>query len=285
MTAYLQRRAIPGVEQVKDGGYRRSILAEGRPALVEVRHLPDEHCLEIHLPPFLGKGLMGVAERVRRVFDLGADPFEIDSHLRKDVRLARAVAARPGARVPAAWDPYELAVRAILGQQVSVKGATTLAGRLVTAFGTPVDSFQPGGPTHLFPSPAVLADADVANIGMPRRRGWAINELARRVRDGDLCLSWGECPAETHAQLVSIPGIGDWTARYVAMRGLGEPDTFLAGDLGVRKALTQPGGKMPTPRQAEARAETWRPWRAYAVFYLWTENRPDGAGNGKEGSK
>ena len=170
-------------------------------------------------------------------------------------------------RVPGAWDPFELAVRAILGQQVSVRGATTLAGRLAERFGRPVEA--EGFPARLFPDAAVLADADISAIGIPGARAAAIRELARRVRDGELPLTWGSCAVDTHAGLVSIPGVGEWTARYVAMRGLGQPDMFLPGDLGVRKALAG-DGKLPTPRQAAAAAEPWRPWRAYGVLHLWT---------------
>jgi AraC family transcriptional regulator of adaptative response / DNA-3-methyladenine glycosylase II len=268
--AYLEQRAIPGVEWVGDGMYRRSVVLDGQPAVVEVRPEPEQQSVAVRLPSFVRRDLMEVVERVRRVFDLSADPMQIASRLGKDPFLSRAVAARPGVRVPAAWDPFELAVRAILGQQVSVKGATTLAGRLVEAFGVRIDGTAPEGPSHLFPTPAALAEAEIGKIGMPRSRGRAINELARRVRDDELPLSWGECPIETHKRLVQIPGIGEWTAQYIAMRGLGQPDTFMAGDLGVRRALADASGNLPTPQQAAALAEAWRPWRAYAVFYLWT---------------
>jgi AraC family transcriptional regulator of adaptative response / DNA-3-methyladenine glycosylase II len=266
----LQRRAIPGVERVADGTYRRTVVVDDQPAVVEVRPEPHTQSLTVRLPPFVRRDLLDVVERVRRVFDLAADPMQISSCLGTDPLLSRAVEARPGVRVPGAWDPFELAVRAVLGQQVSVKGATTLAGRLVEACGVRIDGMDPRGPSHLFPTPAVLAEADIGGIGMPRKRGHAINELARRVRDHELPLSWGECPIKTQARLVQIPGIGEWTAQYIAMRGLGQPDTFMPGDLGVRRALADANGNLPTPKQAADFAKTWRPWRAYAVFYLWT---------------
>jgi AraC family transcriptional regulator of adaptative response / DNA-3-methyladenine glycosylase II len=178
------------------------------------------------------------------------------------------VRKRPGLRVPGAWDPFELAVRAILGQQVSVRAATTLAGRLAAAFGCPIEPADSSAPSRLFPDAATLADADVASIGVPKMRAAAIRELARRARDGELSLSWGACEDDARAQLVSIPGVGEWTAQYVAMRALGRPDVFLPADLGVRRALAD-NGELPTPREAEDAARSWRPWRAYAVLHLW----------------
>jgi len=167
-------------------------------------------------------------------------------------------------------------VRAILGQQVSVKGATTLAGRLVERFGRDAVGVDASRPHRLFPAPDVLARADVAAIGMPESRADAVRGLAAAVRDGRLALDGGADPEETHAALVGLPGIGDWTARYIAMRALGEPDAFPAGDLGVRKALANGSGRLPTVREVTARAEAWRPWRSYAVLHLWIS-----AGDGK----
>jgi AraC family transcriptional regulator of adaptative response / DNA-3-methyladenine glycosylase II len=268
MLAYLGERATPGVEQVVDGMYRRSALLDDRPTFIEVRHEPKEARIHLWISRAVRRDLMDAVERVRRVFDLGADPMSIAQHLRRDPRLRRSVKKHPGIRVPGAWDPFELAVRAILGQQVSVRGATTLAGRLAERFGPPIETADPAAPTRLFPGPEALVEADIATIGMPQKRAAAIRELARRVHEGELPLTWGSCAVETHEGLVSIPGIGEWTAQYVAMRGLGQPDMFLPGDLGVRKALAD-NGKLPTPRQAAAVAETWRPWRAYGVLHLW----------------
>jgi AraC family transcriptional regulator of adaptative response / DNA-3-methyladenine glycosylase II len=268
MLEYLGARATPGVEQVSGGTYRRTVLLDDRPALLEVHDEPDDSRIELRISGAVRRDLMDAVERVRRVFDLGADPMAIAQHLGRDPRLRSRVRKRPGLRVPGAWDPFELAVRAILGQQVSVRAATTLAGRLADAFGRPIDAADRSAPARLFPDAAVLADADVAKIGVPNTRAAAIRELARRVRDGELSLSWGACEDDARAYLVSIPGIGEWTAQYVAMRGLGRPDTFLPGDLGVRKALAD-NGRLPTPREATAVAEAWRPWRAYGVLHLW----------------
>jgi AraC family transcriptional regulator of adaptative response / DNA-3-methyladenine glycosylase II len=268
MVEYLGARATPGVEQVSGGTYRRSVLLDDRPALLEVRDEPEDSRIELRISGAVRRDLMEAVERVRRVFDLGADPMAIAQHLSRDPRLRGRLRKRPGLRVPGAWDPFELAVRAILGQQVSVRAATTLAGRLAAAFGRTIDAADPSAPTRLFPSAAALADADVARIGVPNVRAAAIREVARRVLDGELSLSWGACEDDARAHLVSIPGVGEWTAGYVAMRALGRPDTFLPGDLGVRKALAG-DGKLPTPREAAAVAEAWRPWRAYGVIHLW----------------
>src|SRR5439155_11041809 len=182
--------------------------------------------------------------------------------------LAPLVARRRGLRVPGAWDGFELAVRAVLGQQVTVRGATTLAGRVVRAFGTPLDQAQ-DGLTHLFPQPEALADADLAAIGLPRARAATIRALAAAVARGDLVLEASRGLEDAVARLVAIPGIGTWTAQYVAMRALGEPDAFPAGDLGLRRALANGAGPLP-PGRVGAPGEALRPWRACAALHLWT---------------
>ena len=273
MFAYLSARAIPRVESVHEGTYRRTVLLDDRPTILTVTPDADRAQVVLRVSSPVRRELIDVAERVRRLFDLGADPMQIAAHLGRDERLASSVTARPGLRVPGTWDPFELAVRAVLGQQVSVKGATTLAGRLVEELGEPIEGAPPEGPDRLFPTPEALAGADVAKIGMPEKRGAAIRELARRVAEGELPLSWGECAVETQRRLVDIPGIGEWTAQYVTMRGLGQPDIFLPGDLGVRKAMTE-NGKPASAKVAAARAEAWRPWRSYAVLHLWMGEPP-----------
>jgi AraC family transcriptional regulator of adaptative response / DNA-3-methyladenine glycosylase II len=173
--------------------------------------------------------------------------------------------------VPSAWDPFELGVRALLGQQVSVGAARTLAGRLVRLCGTPL----PGGPrgtlTHLFPAPAAVAGADLGRVGLTHARAAALRVFAAAVARGELDLTAAASLDEQVARLTALPGIGEWTAHYVAMRALGDPDAFPAGDLGLRRALAR-GGRLPTPREVAARAERWRPWRAYAVIALWTKD-------------
>jgi AraC family transcriptional regulator of adaptative response / DNA-3-methyladenine glycosylase II len=265
---YLTARAVPGVEQVVDGTWRRTALIDGAPALVEVRPDPAKHQVVVRVGAPVRRDLLRVVERVRRVFDLGADPLQISSHLRRDPRLRAAVSRRPGLRVPGAWDPFELAVRAVLGQQVSVKGATTLAGRLAAKWGERVEASDASGPHLLFPAPERLARAKVEGIGIPGARAAALRGLARRCASGELRLDRGVPFEEALAALLEIPGIGPWTAQYIALRALGEPDVFLPGDLGVRRALAS-NGRLPSAREAEELAEPWRPWRGYAVLHLW----------------
>ncbi len=213
-----------------------------------------------------------MVQRVRRLFDLDADPLRIATDLGRDPDLARLVAARPGVRVPGAWDPFELAVRAVLGQQVSVKGATTLAGRLVQTFGKPVETTGSQGLTHRFPRADELADADLSGIGLPRARAATVRALAGAVASGELSLE-GPGSLDAMEELRSIEGVGDWTAQYVAMRALNEPDAFPAGDLGLRRAVSHVD-RIVTAAALARRAEAWRPWRAYAAMWLWTSGHP-----------
>ena len=265
---YFEPRAIPGVESVAGDIYRRTVCIEGKAGWIEVEHVPDaSHLLLRSFVPSAPELIRSV-ERVRRIFDLGAAPDSIQEHLGKDPRLRRLVRRRPGLRVPGSWDPFELGVRAILGQQVSVRGATTLAGRLVEAFGRPLSGDAPTGLTHLFPRPDDLAEADIGPLGMPEKRAEAIRTLSREVACGRLDLAVSPGLSEAVERLASLPGLGPWTAAYIAMRGFGEPDAFPAEDLGVRKALAV-GERLPTRKETLEIAEAWRPWRAYAVLHLW----------------
>lgn len=258
---FLVPRAIPGVEAVEDSVYRRSVSVDGARGFVEVRAASGPFLLATIAVDRL-PALAAVVARLRHVFDLDADPAAIAAHLARDPLLAPRVAGRPGLRVPGAWDAFELAVRAILGQQVSVAAATTLAGRLVAAHGTPLGVPAPAGVRSLFPSPAALADADLGPIGLPRARAAAIRALAAAlVRDPALLDAAGDLDA-TVRRLATLPGIGPWTAEYIAMRALREPDAFPATDLGLLRALGATGS-------LASRAERWRPWRAYAAMHLW----------------
>jgi AraC family transcriptional regulator of adaptative response / DNA-3-methyladenine glycosylase II len=268
LVRFLGARATPGVEAVDDRSYRRSVEVDGKAGVIEVSPVPDQAHLVLRLGLLPGRGIIDVVERVRRIFDLGADPLQITTHLRRDRRLARLVEPRPGLRGPGAWDGFELAVRAVLGQQVTVRGATTLAGRLARAFGRPLPGGEAAGLTHLFPRPEELAEADVARIGVPRPRAEAIRRLAGAVAGGDLRLDAAAGLEDALARLTHIPGIGAWTAHYVALRALGETDAFPSTDLGLRRALGNGKGLL-SPAALERRAEAWRPWRAYAAMYLW----------------
>jgi AraC family transcriptional regulator of adaptative response / DNA-3-methyladenine glycosylase II len=267
LTDYLRARAIPGVEHVDREFYRRTVRFGSVASTVTIRPSEGERVLLIELPAELANGAASAIRNARRLFDIGAVPGEIAAHLRRDPLLRRSVDRHPGIRVPGAWDGFELAVRAVLGQQVSVRAATTLAGRLVETFGEPLGQGGAAGLTHLFPPPDVLADADVSCIGLPRARANTIRALARAVCDG-LKLEPGAGLESVVGELKRVAGVGDWTAHYVAMRALGEPDAFPEDDLGLRRALA--GAGEPASRlELRRRAERWRPWRAYAAMHLW----------------
>jgi AraC family transcriptional regulator of adaptative response / DNA-3-methyladenine glycosylase II len=266
LLGFLVPRAMPGVEAISDGRYLRAV---GERTFVEIAPAAELDALELHVRGEAPGDLITLAARARKLFDLSADPDRIAADLSHDRRLRRWMRRWPGLRVPGAWDPFEIGVRAILGQQVSVVGATTMAGRLVRAFGKPTALECTGSLTHLFPSPARLAEADVASIGLPRARGEAIRGFAAAIASGDLVLDGSAALDESLDALRALPGFGDWTAQYVAMRALGEPDAFPAGDLGLRKALSK--DEKPAPeREVRNTASAWRPWRSYAALWLWT---------------
>jgi AraC family transcriptional regulator of adaptative response / DNA-3-methyladenine glycosylase II len=268
LLAYLAGRAIGGVESVSDDTYRRTIaLRDGAGILTVRRPTRDANHLLLCVDGPGTATLFETVARVRRLFDLDADPRHVVAHLRRDPVLAAQIRRAPGLRLPGAWDPYELAVRAILGQQVSVAAATTMAGRLAARFGTPITTSDPAL-THIFPSPAVLRDAPVERIGLPAARAETIRTLAAAVCDGIVPFDGSQSLDDVVERLCDLPGIGPWTANYVAMRGLAEPDAFPAGDLGLRRALAN-GAGLPTAAHVLARAERWRPWRGYAAMHLW----------------
>jgi AraC family transcriptional regulator, regulatory protein of adaptative response / DNA-3-methyladenine glycosylase II len=272
---FLAARAIPGIEVVEADRYRRTIDLGGRHGTIEVTPAPkgDSLAAVIRFPD--PGALPEVVGRIRRVFDLDADVGTIGAHFARDPVLGRLVAARPGLRVPGAWDSFELAVRAILGQQITVSGARQLIGRLVDAHGDAFEAEDRGGGDDglaaVFPTPERLAAADLSSIGMPRARASAISGVAAvAAADSGLFQRDGSLD-DAIARLTALPGVGDWTAHYVAMRALREPDAFPAADLGLLRAMTGPDGLRPTPATLLERAESWRPWRAYAAQHLWTE--------------
>jgi AraC family transcriptional regulator of adaptative response / DNA-3-methyladenine glycosylase II len=270
LLAFLSLRAIPGVEQVDAECYRRVIHTAAGFGSVEVAHEPNSHQLICRLRVPDALELSGCVEAARRLFDLGANPRIIESDLGRDPLLARSLATRRGIRVPGAWEPFELCVRAILGQQVSVKGASTLSGRLVERFGQRIDSSCHDALTHGFPAACVLADADIASIGLPKARGAAIRAMAQAVVNGKLSFSGATDAEETRARMCEIPGIGDWTAQYVSMRALGDSDAFPSTDLGLIKVASI-GPKRVTAAALRDRSQAWRPWRAYAAMCLWSQ--------------
>lgn len=267
LLGFLRERAIPGVELVEPSEYGRTAQLGELTGTLRVRHARgDDAALIATVSLSLVPRLAAVVGRLRALFDLDAQPHAVAEHLRHDPILRRLVARRPGLRVPGCFDPFEMAVRVVLGQQVSVRGATTLCGRLARTFGHAL-SDRPDA-RIVFPSARVLSRVPVESmqaIGLPRSRAGTIVALARAVEEGLVDLSNTSEPRAVLEQLQRIPGVGPWTAHTVAMRALRWPDAFPAGDLGVRKALG-----VSTPRAAEARATTWRPWRAYGVMHLWT---------------
>ena len=263
---YLAGRAIPGVERVVDGEYRRTVVLGRRVGWLAVAPWEGRPALRARVAPSLAPCLMEVAARLRAVFDLDARPDLVAAHLERDPTLGPLVRARPGLRVPGTFDGLELAVRAVLGQQISVAAATTLSGRLAARFGTALEGGL-AGVDRAFPSAERLAGATLAEVravGLPATRAQTVIDLARAVVQGRVDLALGEAPEPVVRALQEIRGIGPWTAGYVALRALRWPDAFLGGDLGVRKALG-----VHTTKAAEARAEGMRPWRAYAVLHLW----------------
>jgi len=260
---FLGVRAIPGVERVSADRYARSVSVGGKQGWIEVRPVPKVDALELAVHGLGAESLFGIVSRVRQMFDLTADPADVRGILKRDPLLAPLLKRRPGLRVPGAWDGFEIAVRAVLGQQVSVAAARTFATRIVTAHGTPLE-VPMEGLTHLFPGPATLAETDLGKIGLTGARARTLNALAAAVQSGKVEFADAE---GLRAALVSVPGIGPWTAEYVAMRGLSDPDAFPAGDLVLQRMAGE--GRRLTEKQLLARAEQWRPWRAYAVLHLW----------------
>jgi AraC family transcriptional regulator, regulatory protein of adaptative response / DNA-3-methyladenine glycosylase II len=262
MLAFLAPRATPGVESVVDGTYRRTISLNGSDGCFEVSLDQASNVLVVRVQFGDPRSLFFISERIRTMFDLNADWAAIVESLRTDAVLTTQVDSGPGLRVPGSWNGFELATRAILGQQITVKGATVLAGRMVSNFGKRFSSGN--GLTHLFPTPAVLADAGLTRIGLTRARAETIQALARAVCDGRIIFESIVDSGAFLNRLCELPGIGKWTAQYVAMRALGEPDAFPSGDLGLLRAMA-----LESPRELERHAEAWRPWRAYAAMYLW----------------
>jgi AraC family transcriptional regulator of adaptative response / DNA-3-methyladenine glycosylase II len=269
MLSFLKLRAIPGVEAISDNTYRRTIAIGGDVGMISVTPANNNRVdVAVRFPDMAA--LPQIIARVRRVFDLAADPDTIGAHLSLDPMLAPLVAARPGLRVPGAWDGFELAVRAIFGQQITVPAATRLLGRLVEAHGARLPAMMKEGEglSHLFPSPARLVTADIAALGMPGARAAAVSSLAGAMLADPLIFSRSASLEQAIAKLRALAGIGEWTAQYIAMRELREPDAFPAADIGLMRAMAADGLR-PSPAELLSRAERWRPWRAYAALHLW----------------
>ncbi len=274
---YLAARLIKGVEAITPTTqtYLRTVRLPHQQATLEgwisVSHLPQEHQLQVQVAASLTPVLMPLLARVRQLFDLDANPVSIEEHLIADPLMANQIRRTPGLRVAGAFEPFELAIRAVLGQQISVAGASTLAARLVRQFGTAVESPFPGL-THHFPYAAALAAIPVeqiASLGMPHSRAATIVAMAQFAAQGGLEMTPGTTLEQATAQMKMVRGIGEWTAQYIALRALRYPDAFPAGDLGLQKAAASDGVDKISQAQLLLQAQPWSPWRGYAALLLW----------------
>ncbi|MEO7073175.1 MAG: AlkA N-terminal domain-containing protein [Rhodanobacter sp.] len=267
MLDFLRTRALPGVESVDGHGYARAFGPPQAPGWFHLGVWPGAQALrlQVHCPQ--PTALLAVVTRVRRMFDLDANPLPITQTLASDALLGPLCARRPGLRVPGCWDGFEIAVRAVLGQQISVARARTLANRFVQRFGAPLAAGMPYALTHLFPTVQMLAEADFSDIGLTRARATTVQTVAQALLDGRVGLGGGQTLEEFVQRWTALRGIGPWTAQYIALRQ-GDPDAFPAGDLILRRQAAD-GGAALTTVQLAARAAPWQPWRAYAVMHLW----------------
>ncbi len=262
---YFAARAIPGVEHVEGNTYRRVIVVRGDPGVLELSPGGNDHLLLLaHLPHW--ENLVHLVQRARRIAGLDFDLGEAAAHLARDPTIGPLLRARAGLRPPGTWDPFEIGVRAIIGQQVTVAGANTLAGRLVRRFGTPVPGLEVLGLTHTFPSAETLAEADYQGLGLTRARAEAIRAFAHGVAEDEIRLDRSVSLEQLVTSLAAVNGLGPWTAQYIALR-LGEPDACPTTDLGLRRALPRPA--LATAASLDHLAERWRPWRALAATHLW----------------
>jgi AraC family transcriptional regulator, regulatory protein of adaptative response / DNA-3-methyladenine glycosylase II len=262
---FLAARAVAGVERVDAFSYARTVACAGGHAVIRVAPLRGVHALELRVTGAPPAALLQLATTARRVFDLGADPERIAAELASDPLIAPLARTHPGLRIPGSWDPFECAVRAVLGQQVTVAAGRTFTGRLVEQLGAAVRPHTEGL-TRLFPDAAALAAAPLGTFGIARSRAATLRVLARAVLDRRVDFS--AVPEEVVAALVALPGIGPWTAQYVALRALAEPDAMPAGDLVLRRMAVR-APRLLSVRELEERARAWRPWRGYAVMHLW----------------
>jgi len=265
MLAFLAARATPGVEAVESGRYLRSISVNGLTGYFSVSLDSAHNSLRVQIQFGDPRSLFFIIERIRGMFDLNADWLDIARTLKSNDELASLVDSAPGLRVPGCWNGFELAVRAILGQQIRVAAATGFAGRLVKAFGQAFPGT--GSISHLFPTADVLSQADLTGLGLTKARAETIRNLARASVSGRIQFESVFDSESFRQQLTQIPGIGNWTAQYIAMRALGEPDAFPPGDVALMSALNA-----ASAAEMERRAAAWRPWRSYATMYLWMKN-------------
>ena len=268
MLAFLSKRAAPGIEHCDKRGYARSFEVDGTPGVLRIGAEAEGGALRAEIRFSGAASILPIVERTRGLLDVDADMPNIEAALAEDPTLKQLIAQAPGLRVAGAWDPFELAVRAILGQQVTVAAARTLTARLCRQFGRRMHAVETEHLTHLFPTADALAEGEIEAIGIPRRRADTVRALARHVAAGSVSLSDGAVLEDVEAELLDIPGIGPWTVGYVRMRAFKDPDAFPTGDIALKKAAGLLG--IASNDAALARAsDRWRPWRAYAVIHLW----------------
>ena len=270
MLQYLRARTIEGLEVVEDNAYRRSVLHEELTGTITIEHRPDRHSLMATIDFPSVRALQTIVSRIRHQFDVAADVEAITAHLSQDATLAPLIAARPGLRAPGCWDGFELAIRAVLGQQVTVTAARRLGGTLVELWGEPFPYTEDKRLRRTFPTARCLATADLGRLGMPAARRATITALAQAATSQPQLFMPGGSVEERLTRLQTIPGIGAWTAHYIALRAFREPDAFPAGDLGLLRSAKHLIGEQTKTSHLLQRAEAWRPWRAYAAQYLWT---------------
>jgi DNA-3-methyladenine glycosylase II len=269
---FFHGRASRGVETVEDGSYIRAIEWLGDAGTLSVARHPSKPCLAVTIEGAASRHAAAIGQHLTRMFDLDADAPAIAAHLARDPWLKPLTQAVPGLRVPGAWSGFELVVRAIVGQQVSVKGASTIIGRLVERAGLPLTDHPHAGTAWRFPTPGALAAADLDKIGMPGKRIAALQNFAREVATGSLPLDDPNADrAELRAAMLAMPGIGPWTVEYVSMRALRDADAWPGTDLVLMQALIARDPSMAKPAALRARAENWRPYRAYAALHIWNE--------------
>lgn len=266
--AHFALRRLAGVECLDVGHYRRSLRLNGRAGWMDIRPLAEEPALRLELHLEGADDVTALTAKVRKMFDLDNDPQAMAAQLAVDPILRPLLEAWPGLRLPCAFDPFEQAVRAIVGQQVTVKAAVTITGRLVQRLGETLENAAADGPQRLFPTPRAIAEANLDGIGMPGKRVATLQGFAAAVADGALALHVDDGAEGLVQRLRGLPGIGPWTAEYVALRAFGEADAFPAADLGLLKSPVW-GATGIDARELQRRAENWRPWRAYAAIYLW----------------
>jgi AraC family transcriptional regulator of adaptative response / DNA-3-methyladenine glycosylase II len=272
MRAWLAGRALDGIESVREDGYARTLCLGGSPGVVDVTYAPDRSGFVVRVVTMASVGHEGIAARLVRVLDLDRDLVAMGRHLRHDPWLAGLLVRHAGLRVPGGWDPFELAVRAVLGQQVTIGAARHLASQLVTLCGRSLpEPLQRPGLGRLFPTARQVASADLGALRMPGSRRATLTALAHAVADDEGVLAKDASLDAMLARLRAIRGIGDWTAQYIALRALRHPDAFPASDIGLLRGAAREMGGRPTPAALQQRAEAWRPCRAYAAQLLWAE--------------